>query len=65
MGNNFISWSFDATYGIWWIGLMRWRLIVKAPWNKPLFSERYGYAWHMRLPFGWRVASRLAPRIAC
>ncbi|QFT31834.1 hypothetical protein FIV00_15180 [Labrenzia sp. THAF82] len=30
-----------------------WILLLKAPWCRPLFSERYGYKPHYGL-FGWR-----------
>lgn len=53
VGNNEI--------GSWWLGIWRWRAILKAPWNAPLFSERYGYGTFVRLGFGWRVRFRLVP----
>ncbi len=42
--------------GVWWVGLWKARLFLKAPWYEPLFSERYGY-YGLRVPlgFGWRV----------
>lgn len=53
LGNNDI--------GSWWVGLWRWRLILKASWNTPLFSERYGKTATLNLGFGWRITSRLVP----
>lgn len=47
--------------GSWWIGLWRWRLILKASWSMPLFSERYGKTATLKLGFGWRITSRLVP----
>lgn len=47
--------------GIWWFGLLRFRVILKAPWRQPMFSERYGHTTTLRLGWGWRVTFRLAP----
>lgn len=51
----------SAKYGIWWLGLYRWRLMLKASWNEPLFSERYGGRFTIHLPSGWRLQSFLVP----
>lgn len=56
-----VCWSVSAGWGTWWLGVWRWRLILKAPWNAPLFSERYGYTRKLPLGFGWRVLFRLIP----
>jgi hypothetical protein len=59
---GFFCWSVSRGWGTWWFGIWRWRMIVKAPWNAPLFSERYGHTTTLRLGFGWRVTFRLVPR---
>lgn len=55
-------WIFALTssreLGVWWLGIGRFRLILKAPWNRPLFSERYGLTRTLRLVSGWRVQVR-------
>ena len=56
-----VCWAGSSEWGTWWFGLGRWRLILKAPWNEPLFSERYGYCTYIRLGAGWRIRSRLVP----
>jgi hypothetical protein len=56
-----LSWAGSAEWGTWWLGIWRWRLLVKAPWNEPVFSERYGYTKTLRIGGGWRVQSRLVP----
>lgn len=53
VGNNYI--------GSWWIGLGRSRLILKAPWNGPLFSERYGLTKTFKIGGGWRLQFRRVP----
>jgi hypothetical protein len=35
--------------------LLGWWLHIKAPWNAPLFSERYGYHPPRWKAGGWRV----------
>ena len=52
-----IDWSACKTSGVWWVGFGPWRLMVKAPWSRPLFSELYGLKPTLRLPFGWRIQS--------
>lgn len=43
------------TSGIWWLRLRRCLFVIKARWNDPLFSERYGYyVFRLPLGFGWR-----------
>lgn len=55
---GFVSWAASSEFGTWWLGIWRWRLIVRAPFNEPLFSERYGYTKTLRIG-GWRIQSRL------
>lgn len=43
--------SFGAIIFGWW-------LHIKAPWNPPLFSERYGISDFRKIGFGWRLAFR-------
>lgn len=50
-----IGWALSHEYGTWWIGLGRWRLMLKAPWNAPLFSERHGYRRPILRFRGWRL----------
>lgn len=59
-----IGWAGSWSWGTWWLGVGRWRLIVKAPWNRPLFSERNGYQKVHRLPFGWRWYTRMVDDLA-
>jgi len=56
-----LSWSANKDFGVWWLGIGRWRLILRAPWDEPLFSECYGHASTLPLGFGWRIQSRLVP----
>lgn len=53
-----IGWAGSYSWGTWWLGLGTWRMIVKAPWNAPLFSERHGLSRYYRLGGGWRVCFR-------
>lgn len=48
---------FDGSYsqGIWWIRVFGYGLSLKAPWDKPLFSERNGYTKVIVKFKGWRV----------
>ncbi len=39
-------------YGTFWIRTRKHVYMVKAPWNKPLFSERYVYK--PKSYWGWR-----------
>ncbi len=50
-----ISWDGSTEWGVWWVGFGRWRLMLKAPWNEPLFSERYGFKKKIPLLRGWRL----------
>jgi hypothetical protein len=52
------GWAGSVQVGTWWVGIGRWRAIIKAPWNEPLFSERYGLTTTYRLGFGWRAQFR-------
>lgn len=52
------AWSGSSQWGTWWFGIGNWRVIVKASWNDPLFSERYGLTTTYRLGFGWRIQFR-------
>lgn len=54
-----LGWAGSYSWGTWWVGAGRFRLILKAPWNAPMFSERYGYTRYMPLGFGWRVTARM------
>lgn len=51
-----IAWSGSWKFGSWWV---RWRgghgLALKAPWNKPRFSEREGYRKPLVVKTGWRL----------
>ena len=58
---SIIGWSASYEYGVWWLGILRWRIMLKAPWNEPLFSERYGYRRVILKYRGWRVLSFMAP----
>lgn len=44
--------------GVWWLGIGRWRLFLRAPWNEPLFSEVYGFTKYRGVG-GWRVGTRV------
>lgn len=57
-----VCWCLDGhELGSWWVGVWRWRLILKASWNEPLFSERYGKVASLKLGFGWRIISKVVP----
>lgn len=49
----YLSWK----HGTFWVRIWRYGIRVKAPWNRPLFSERYGYTKPMIEIKGWRVFS--------
>lgn len=53
--NGRYGWCRAPVSGIWWVRSRRWLLVLKAPWNSALFSERYAY-YVFRLPLGggWR-----------
>ncbi len=51
---NFSRYSVNAKYGIWWFRILGYGLIMRAPWNKPLFSERYGYRKVIKFK-NWRI----------
>lgn len=42
--------------GVWNLRFGRKRFQLRAPWFKPLFTERNGLEPVMRLGFGWRIA---------
>lgn len=44
--------------GTWWLGIGPLRLIIRAPWNAPLFSERYGHTKTLKIGGGWRLQGR-------
>lgn len=50
-----LAWCFHRESGVFWIGTGRLRISLKAPWNDPLPSERFGGAKHIPLVGGWRV----------
>lgn len=49
-----IQYSFHRKLGVWWFRIFGVGLILRAPWDQALFSERYGYRKYLRA-FGWRV----------
>jgi len=51
---HFSGCHMSREYGIAWFRVRGYGLMIKAPWNEPLFSERYGYRKFVGL-FGWRV----------
>jgi hypothetical protein len=53
-----VCWASSREWGTWWLGIGRSRMIVKAPWNAPLFSERYGHTKTFKIGGGWRVQFR-------
>lgn len=55
-----VSWAAAEDLGTCWLGILRFRAILKAPWREPLFSERYGRTTTLRLGKGWRITFRLA-----
>jgi hypothetical protein len=64
-GMRIVGWHYDdfRTWGVAWLGILRFRAILKAPWNKPLFSERYGMTTTFRLGGGWRIQFRMVPKL--
>lgn len=48
-------------YGSWFIRLPFGILLLKAPWNEPLFSERYGHVRVLARVCGWRLIARSNP----
>lgn len=52
----------DWEYGNCTVCVLGYGFQIKAPWNIPLFSERYGYRTKLPLGFGWRIlAFKLRP----
>lgn len=51
----FIGFSSGLKGGSWGFRIMGYGLLLKAPWNAQLFSERYGYRKTVNLGFGWRI----------
>ncbi len=51
-----VHFSLRKTHGFSVAGFIAfgWWGILKAPWNTPMFSERYGYETFHSLGFGWR-----------
>lgn len=45
--------SLSFRFGVFWFRSPSGVCILRAPWNEPLFSERYGY-WKHRSFAGWR-----------
>ena len=55
--------SFGGSRGVWWCGIGKGRLFLKAGWYEPLFSERFSeryglYGFRIPLGFGWRVIGK-------
>lgn len=50
-----LSWAGDWRDGAFWLGTGGLRLLLKAPWCRPLFSERAGTERHFPIGFGWRA----------
>lgn len=48
-------------WGTFWIRSSKHIYFAKAPWNEPLFSERYVYK--PRSYFGWRFFRRDVPAL--
>lgn len=44
----------DRAHGIAWLRIFGRGVVIHAPWNPPLFSERNGLRKVLRL-FGWRI----------
>lgn len=42
-------------HGVWWFRLFGSGLLLRAPWDSPLFSERYGYQKPKMKFKGWRL----------
>lgn len=50
-----LYWGGSWKYGVWTVRIKQSSLQLKAPWNSPLFSERYGLkTWIIRFR-GWRL----------
>jgi hypothetical protein len=58
---RFLIFTWSREWGTWWVGIWRFRIILRAPWNEPLFSERYGHTKTLKVGRGWRVAVRMVP----
>lgn len=48
----------SVSHGVWGFLAFGWWGILRAPWDVPLFSERYGYEKYTRLCAGWRFKVR-------
>ena len=49
-----IAYAGSRESGVWWLRMFGYGVQVKAPWNKPLFSERNGYRKFFPKR-GWRI----------
>lgn len=49
-------------YGIWWVRFFGRGYVIRAPWNPPLFSERYGHRLPIVILRGWRLSNFSVPR---
>lgn len=56
------SWAWGNEFNAWWIGIGRFRAIMKSPRCAPLFSERYGHTTTLYLGRGWRITFRVVPK---
>lgn len=61
-----VRWHLAPRYGLLWVRVSGKRCwLLKAPWCRPLFSERYGLdTWPQRRLGGWRWGWRDEREIA-
>ncbi len=64
MGSWFglFGFAFSPESGVWWLGVGRARVLLRAPRNRPLFSEIYGGIKTFSFR-GWRVQFRTVPHV--
>lgn len=48
------GWAGSRTLGTWWFRISGYGLVLKASWNRPLFSERNGHKKYYYF-VGWRI----------
>ncbi len=47
--------GFCLSRNVFWFRAFGYGLMIRSPWNRPLFSERYGYAFPTARILGWRL----------
>ncbi len=52
---GWVGYCWAPTQGVFWLAIRSWRLVLRAPWSHPMFSERYGFKRAFMRLRGWRL----------